>query len=133
MIDRSPLSFTYKLQIIFQILIAECAEPRLRGFLIGVPFVFYAFGILLTYSLGVYQNWRTVAWCCNILPIASIIALYFAPESPVSLPLYMIDRFNTEKLEESNFLQSSSFSKGLASKEGIVESSRESIELAKMQ
>lgn len=66
-------------------MIAECAEPKLRGFLIGVPFVSYAFGILLTYSLGVVLNWRIVAWCCNILPIASMIALYFVTESPVWL------------------------------------------------
>ncbi|KAJ6645613.1 Facilitated trehalose transporter Tret1-2 like [Pseudolycoriella hygida] len=68
-----------------KILIAECAEPKLRGFLIGVPFVSYAFGILLTYTLGVLLHWRAVAWCCNILPIASVFALYFAPESPVWL------------------------------------------------
>ncbi|KAG4069034.1 hypothetical protein HA402_008345 [Bradysia odoriphaga] len=68
-----------------QILIAECAEPKLRGFLIGVPFVSYAFGILLTYLLGVLLNWRTVAWCCNILPLVSLVALYLVPESPVWL------------------------------------------------
>ncbi|KAG4070674.1 hypothetical protein HA402_013594 [Bradysia odoriphaga] len=68
-----------------QIIIAECAEPRLRGFFISVPFVSYAAGILFTYSLGTFLNWRTVAWCCNVLPILSFVALYLVPESPVWL------------------------------------------------
>lgn len=57
----------------------------------------YAFGILLTYSLGVVFDWRTVAWCCNILPIAAMIALYFAPESPV----WLVRKQLFDKAEES--------------------------------
>lgn len=68
-----------------QILIAECAEPRVRGFLIGVPFVSYSLGILLTYSLGVVLHWRNVAWCCTILPAISMMAIFFSPDSPVWL------------------------------------------------
>lgn len=68
----------------FQIIIAECAEPRFRGYFISIPFVSYAAGILLTYSLGAFLNWRTVAWCCTILPIVSLVALYLIPETPVS-------------------------------------------------
>uniref|UniRef100_A0A182Y1Z9 Major facilitator superfamily (MFS) profile domain-containing protein n=1 Tax=Anopheles stephensi TaxID=30069 RepID=A0A182Y1Z9_ANOST len=68
-----------------QILLAEIAEPRLRGLLIGAPFVSYSLGILLVYALGSQFHWREVAWGGTVLPLLSFIALFFAPESPVWL------------------------------------------------
>uniref|UniRef100_A0A182IM61 Major facilitator superfamily (MFS) profile domain-containing protein n=1 Tax=Anopheles atroparvus TaxID=41427 RepID=A0A182IM61_ANOAO len=68
-----------------QILLAEIAEPRLRGVLIGAPFVSYSLGILLVYALGSQLHWRAVAWGGTVLPLLSFVALFFAPESPVWL------------------------------------------------
>ncbi|XP_055619269.1 facilitated trehalose transporter Tret1 isoform X2 [Toxorhynchites rutilus septentrionalis] len=68
-----------------QVLLAEIAEPRLRGLLIGAPFVSYSMGILLVYAMGSYLHWREVAWGGIILPILSFVALAFAPETPVYL------------------------------------------------
>uniref|UniRef100_A0A182QYL2 Major facilitator superfamily (MFS) profile domain-containing protein n=1 Tax=Anopheles farauti TaxID=69004 RepID=A0A182QYL2_9DIPT len=68
-----------------QILLAEIAEPRLRGSLIGAPFVSYSLGILLVYALGSQFHWRAVAWGGTVLPLLSFIAIFFAPESPVWL------------------------------------------------
>lgn len=68
-----------------QILLAECAEPKLRGFTIGAPYVSYSLGILLAYSLGVVLQWRHVAWCGTILPFISIACLLAMPESPAWL------------------------------------------------
>uniref|UniRef100_A0A182UQN7 Major facilitator superfamily (MFS) profile domain-containing protein n=1 Tax=Anopheles merus TaxID=30066 RepID=A0A182UQN7_ANOME len=68
-----------------QILLAEIAEPRLRGLLIGAPFVSYSLGILLVYALGSQFHWREVAWGGTVLPLLSFVALFFAPESPVWL------------------------------------------------
>lgn len=68
-----------------QILIAEIAEPNIRGMLVGSPFVFYSLGILFVYFLGSYFAWRTVAWCGIILPVLSWIAIYFSPETPTWL------------------------------------------------
>uniref|UniRef100_A0A182NPD2 Major facilitator superfamily (MFS) profile domain-containing protein n=1 Tax=Anopheles dirus TaxID=7168 RepID=A0A182NPD2_9DIPT len=68
-----------------QVLLAEIAEPRLRGALIGAPFVSYSLGILLVYALGSQFHWRAVAWAGTVLPLLSFIALFFAPESPVWL------------------------------------------------
>uniref|UniRef100_A0A182JVB0 Major facilitator superfamily (MFS) profile domain-containing protein n=1 Tax=Anopheles christyi TaxID=43041 RepID=A0A182JVB0_9DIPT len=68
-----------------QILLAEIAEPRLRGLLMGAPFVSYSLGILLVYALGGQFHWREVAWGGTVLPLLSFIALFFAPESPVWL------------------------------------------------
>ncbi|XP_058053811.1 facilitated trehalose transporter Tret1-2 homolog [Anopheles bellator] len=68
-----------------QVLLAEIAEPRLRGLLIGAPFVSYSLGILLVYALGSQLHWRAVAWAATVLPLLSFFALYFAPESPTWL------------------------------------------------
>ncbi|XP_052861793.1 facilitated trehalose transporter Tret1-2 homolog [Anopheles cruzii] len=68
-----------------QVLLAEIAEPRLRGLLIGAPFVSYSLGILLVYALGSQLHWRAVAWGATVLPLLSFFALYFAPESPTWL------------------------------------------------
>ncbi|XP_035794840.1 facilitated trehalose transporter Tret1-2 homolog [Anopheles albimanus] len=68
-----------------QVLLAEIAEPRLRGLLIGAPFVAYSLGILLVYALGSQLHWRAVAWGGTVLPALSFVALYFAPESPTWL------------------------------------------------
>lgn len=68
-----------------QIYIAETAEPNLRSLLIGAPYVAYSCGILLVYSLGTMLYWRTVAWCANILPLLSMVAMYCIPETPAWL------------------------------------------------
>ncbi|XP_058129073.1 facilitated trehalose transporter Tret1-2 homolog [Anopheles ziemanni] len=68
-----------------QVLLAEIAEPRLRGLLVGAPFVSYSMGILLVYALGSQLHWRAVAWGGTVLPLLSFLALFFAPESPVWL------------------------------------------------
>lgn len=68
-----------------QILLAECAEPEYRGFLVGVPMVAYASGILVTYSLGAFLTWRAVAWCCAVVPLAAVAVALFVPESPTWL------------------------------------------------
>ncbi|XP_037917653.1 facilitated trehalose transporter Tret1 [Hermetia illucens] len=68
-----------------QILIAEIALPRIRGMLIGAPFISYSMGILLVYTLGSQLHWRLVAWLSTVLPILGTIALFFTPESPTWL------------------------------------------------
>lgn len=78
MLIKIPFSF-------LQIYIAETAEPNLRSLLIGAPYVAYSCGILLVYSLGTMLYWRTVAWCANILPLLSMVAMYCIPETPAWL------------------------------------------------
>ncbi|XP_037954500.1 facilitated trehalose transporter Tret1-2 homolog [Teleopsis dalmanni] len=65
-----------------QVYIAETTEPNLRGLLIGAPFVAYSLGICVVYTLGSSFNWRTVAWCGNILPILASLAIFCIPETP---------------------------------------------------
>lgn len=68
-----------------QILLAECAEPAIRGVLVGVPIVAYSLGILVTYALGAFFSWRTVAWCGGFVPMVSVAVALLVPESPTWL------------------------------------------------
>lgn len=80
LINQSSFPF-----LLFQVLLAEIAEPHLRGLLIGVPFVSYSLGILLVYALGSFLHWRKVAWAGTILPVLSFVAIALTPETPVYL------------------------------------------------
>ncbi|XP_026327179.1 facilitated trehalose transporter Tret1-like isoform X2 [Hyposmocoma kahamanoa] len=68
-----------------QVYIGEISEPRLRGILIGTPFVAYSVGVLYVYALGGALPWRHVAYLCVVLPALAVTALCFAPESPTWL------------------------------------------------
>lgn len=68
-----------------QVFLGEISEPRLRGTLIGAPFVSYSLGILLVYALGTALHWRAVAGAATILPALALLAMCLMPESPVWL------------------------------------------------
>ncbi|XP_028042871.1 facilitated trehalose transporter Tret1-like [Bombyx mandarina] len=68
-----------------QVYLGEISEPRLRGLLIGTPFVAYSLGVLYVYTLGGPLSWRSVAYLSTVLPILAFIALCFSPESPTWL------------------------------------------------
>lgn len=68
-----------------QVYLGEISEPRLRGLLIGTPFVAYSLGVLYVYALGGALPWRSVAYLSIVLPALSFIALCLSPESPTWL------------------------------------------------
>ncbi|CAH2096310.1 unnamed protein product [Euphydryas editha] len=68
-----------------QVYLGEISEPRLRGLLIGTPFVAYSLGVLYVYALGGALTWRSVAYLSIVLPVLAFIALCFSPESPTWL------------------------------------------------
>ncbi|KAL4707791.1 hypothetical protein ACJJTC_001737 [Scirpophaga incertulas] len=68
-----------------QVYLGEISEPRLRGLLIGTPFVAYSLGVLYVYALGGVLLWRTVAYLSMLLPALAFVALCFSPESPTWL------------------------------------------------
>ncbi|XP_061383639.1 facilitated trehalose transporter Tret1-like isoform X1 [Danaus plexippus] len=68
-----------------QVYLGEISEPRLRGLLIGTPFVAYSLGVLYVYALGGALSWRAVALLSIVLPTLAFIALCFSPESPTWL------------------------------------------------
>lgn len=78
---------------IFQVLVTEMADSKLRGFLVVGSFASYCFGILLVYILGATFNWDIVAFCGIVLPVLAFIALCFVPESPA----WLVSRKKIEK------------------------------------
>ncbi|PZC79534.1 hypothetical protein B5X24_HaOG216199 [Helicoverpa armigera] len=68
-----------------QVYLGEISEPRLRGLLIGTPFVAYSLGVLYVYALGGALPWRSVAHLSTVLPALAFIALCLSPESPTWL------------------------------------------------
>lgn len=69
----------------------------IRGFLVGLPVVAYAFGILLTYSLGAVMHWRNVAWISIAIPCVTLTAIFFVPESPI----WLVRKGRTEQAQRS--------------------------------
>ncbi|KAJ0176701.1 hypothetical protein K1T71_007880 [Dendrolimus kikuchii] len=68
-----------------QVYLGEISEPRLRGMLIGTPFVAYSLGVLYVYALGGALPWRSVAYLSTVLPALAFLALCLSPESPTWL------------------------------------------------
>ena len=46
---------------------------------------FYMVALVLVYILGSYLPWRTLAACCSVFPVLSMVLLCFIPESPAWL------------------------------------------------
>ncbi|CAB3360090.1 Hypothetical predicted protein [Cloeon dipterum] len=67
------------------VLLAEIAEPKLRGFLTGAPSTSFSMGILLVYALNAVLPWKTVALCAMMLPFVALAIFFFVPESPLWL------------------------------------------------
>ncbi|XP_045779159.1 facilitated trehalose transporter Tret1-like [Maniola jurtina] len=65
--------------------VGEISDPSIRGALCTVTQFFASVGILLMYFLGTVVDWRNAALICLIAPIASMIMVIFAPETPVWL------------------------------------------------
>jgi MFS family permease len=70
---------------VFQVLVGEVSEPRIRGILTGTNFLSHSIGILLVYILGAFMEWRVVSGISAVLPILSLVAFALLPESPVWL------------------------------------------------
>ncbi|XP_059484669.1 facilitated trehalose transporter Tret1-2 homolog [Neocloeon triangulifer] len=67
------------------VLLAEIAEPRLRGLLVGAPSTSFSLGILLIYALSSVLPWKTVAVVAMIIPLLALILFFLLPESPLWL------------------------------------------------
>jgi len=73
------------LAIFQQIFLCEISTPRLRGFYSSSAFTSFSVGVMLVYSLGSYLHWQTVAGLLAVLPLMSLICLFFSRETPVWL------------------------------------------------
>ncbi|XP_023948769.2 facilitated trehalose transporter Tret1-like [Bicyclus anynana] len=65
--------------------VGEISDPSVRGALCTVTQFAASLGILLMYYLGTVVDWRSAALICLIAPVASMVMVIFAPETPVWL------------------------------------------------
>lgn len=62
--------------------VAEITEAKYRGTLTATGTTCVIIGILTQFVFGTFLQWRSIALICLALPILTIIALQFVPESP---------------------------------------------------
>ncbi|CAH1380125.1 facilitated trehalose transporter Tret1-like isoform X2 [Tenebrio molitor] len=65
--------------------VSEVSTPENRGIFQTLGPICASFGILLTYTLGYFLNWATVAFLSVVFSIFTLIAVEFLPESPAYL------------------------------------------------
>jgi facilitated trehalose transporter len=62
--------------------VSEISSPKYRGSLLCLNSVAVSLGILLTYWLNIYFNWRTIGFMYAVLSAVSLVILAKLPESP---------------------------------------------------
>lgn len=62
--------------------ITEIANTNLRMSLMAIAPMYVSLGMVLTYFLGWYLHWRTLAWICNIFIIIPCLVCIVIHESP---------------------------------------------------
>ncbi|XP_025416578.1 facilitated trehalose transporter Tret1-like isoform X2 [Sipha flava] len=77
--------------------VGEISEPRLRGSLSSLGSTATRVGTLLTYVLGSFFGWRTVAMLSAICPIVCICLIVIIPESPV----WLVAKGKNDKAEKA--------------------------------
>lgn len=65
--------------------VGEICQPSIRGILTACAGVSVMIGITIVYLLGTIMVWRTAALICLTVPVATMIAICFVPETPMWL------------------------------------------------
>lgn len=75
------------LYLLLQIItyVAEVTQPHLRGMFSTFTSITIFSGVLIEYVLGNFLPWRQVVLVNAIIPIISLILLFFVPETPIWL------------------------------------------------
>lgn len=53
------------------------SQPSLRGILLSCSLLATMLGFLIVFVLGTVTTWQNAALVCLVIPIASVVALYF--------------------------------------------------------
>lgn len=72
---------------LFQVYISEIASPDIRGFLSAIQKIAGYMGVLISYSLGAYLDWRQLAMLISLAPLLLFITVINIPETPSFLVL----------------------------------------------
>lgn len=65
--------------------VGEICQPSIRGILTACAGVSVMIGFTIVYFLGTVIVWRTAALICLSVPVATMIAICFVPETPMWL------------------------------------------------
>lgn len=65
--------------------VGEISQPSIRGILISCAGVAVTLGLFITYLLGSVLDWRTAALICLSVPLFTVVAICFVPETPMWL------------------------------------------------
>ena len=65
--------------------IAEICEVECRGSLASFMQVVTMLGLLTTYTIGTWLDWRSLSLVRSVIPLLVIVCLYFLPRSPMFL------------------------------------------------
>lgn len=70
-----------------QVYISEISSPDIRGFLSAIQKIAGHMGMLISYLLGAYLDWRQLAMLVSVAPIMLFISVIYIPETPSFLVL----------------------------------------------
>ncbi|XP_065092104.1 facilitated trehalose transporter Tret1-2 homolog [Ochlerotatus camptorhynchus] len=70
-----------------QVYISEISSPDIRGFLSAIQKIAGHLGVLISYALGAYLDWRQLAMLVSAAPIMLFISVIYIPETPSFLVL----------------------------------------------
>jgi len=68
--------------IISQVYISEIAKPELRGRLSACLKIFAHLGMLASFLMGAWLDWRQLALVCASAPLMLIVTMQYTPETP---------------------------------------------------
>ncbi|CAL4098681.1 unnamed protein product [Meganyctiphanes norvegica] len=74
--------FSAVVSLVTPVYISEIAHPDIRGCLCSVAKLAASVGMLLSFLLGVYLDWRQLAMVASIAPVLLFLALMLVPETP---------------------------------------------------
>lgn len=73
--------------MVTQVYVSEIASPDIRGFLSAIQKISGHFGILISYLLGAYLDWRQLAMLVAVAPMMLFVTVIYIPETPSFLVL----------------------------------------------
>lgn len=73
--------------MVTQVYISEIASPDIRGFLSAIQKMSGHLGIMISFALGAYLNWRQLAMLVSVAPMLLFLTVIYIPETPSWLVL----------------------------------------------
>lgn len=75
------------ISMVTQVYISEISSPDIRGFLSAIQKMSGHLGILISFTLGAYLDWRQLAMLVAVAPIMLFVTVIYVPETPSFLLL----------------------------------------------